>query len=315
MDDLEKTVTGDWFDLKEISENLRDLEEFFSLTASDFESMIQNLKLAVEGGVVEFKRNIILPIFTFLESMQYDSKGMDSLVSQAASLSPLIYMIFLQRLISRGTIPLRKEKLHFDPDKAFGVKEIIQDVNSRLKQNPELSQHAAIKNILSQVGLYKQELENMKKLSPNIPKEKAESFSENFKKVFSEIHARIQEKYSSFLKEEVEKTRDSTPHNPLEVYDLKPLSKLLLSQVQMMARIRSTLTFAEKEGFQTRSILVSIFNDRVNILNTIDKEMKQYKTISGSDDAGVHLSKTFASEIAFNLDKAVKRLRKETVSQ
>jgi hypothetical protein len=315
MEGLEKRVAGDWFDIKECSENLRDLEDYFEFTGPVYRETAGELRLSVEEGVVEYKRNVARPLYSFLESLQYDSKGLDSLIKHAQKLAPLIYCLLLQRHLARGTVPVRKTNFSFDPDKQFGIKEIIQDVNYRLKEEPSLSQHPAIKNILYQINTYKGELENMKKLSPNIPKEKAESFSDNFKKTFSEIHQRIEENYTSFLREEVEKTHETIPTNVLELYDIKPLAKLYMSQAQKIAELRSTLTFAEEEGFRTRAVLVGMFNEKERVLGSFENEKKEYMRIAGDSRQGIKISKAFSSEMIYRLERAAARLERETVSQ
>lgn len=315
MEGLEKRLAGDWFDIKECSDNLRDLEDYLELTGPDYRETASELRLSVEEGVVEYKRKVVRPLYSFLESLQYDSKGLDSLIKHAQKLAPLIYCLILQRHLARGTVPIRKTHFSFDPDKQFGIKEIIQDVNYRLQEEPSLSHHPAIKNILYQINTYKGELENMKKLTPNIPKEKAESFSENFKKTFSEIHQRIEENYTAFLKEEIEKIHETAPGNVLELYDIKTMSKLYMAQAQKIVELRSTLTYAEEEGFRTRTVLVGLFKEKATVLGSFENEKNEYIRLAGDTDQGIKISKAFGSEMIYRLEKAAVRLERETVSQ
>jgi len=311
MDGLEKKVSGDWFDIKNNADDVRELEEYFDLKSQDFAETVQEIRLSVEEGIIEYKRKILFPLFNFLESLKYDSKGFDDLIRYAKKLGPLIYVLFLQRLIARGTVPLKKEKVELDNDQKLGIKEIIQDVNDRIQMEQEVAQRQPIKNILAQVSMYKKELENMKKLYPNIPKEKAEAFSDNFKKTFTEINNRIEENYSTFIKEEIQQFHDSLQTNPLSFMDLKPAAKLLFDQAQIVSKIKSTLTYAETEGFQTRASLVGLEQDKEALLRPFQQELKEYKSLADSEEQGLKISSAFCNEIIYNLNKIIKRLQTE----
>jgi len=83
----------------------------------------------------------------------------------------------------------------------------------------------------------------------------------------------------------------------------------------MISEIRSTLNFAEKEGYQTRSVLVAIFKDKDRVMESIEHESKEYLRLAGSEAGSGQLSKAFSSEMIYHLEKSVKRLGRETVSQ
>ena len=310
MEGLEKTISGDWFDIKSNADNLRELEDYFELTAPDFETAAQEIRLSVEEGIVEYKRNILNPLFSFSESLKYDSRGFEELIQQAENLAPLIYILFLQRLIARGTIPLKKQEINLDEDRKLGIKEIIQDVNDRIQMDQSVAMHQSIKNILAQVNLYKKELAEMKKMLPNIPREKTEAFSDNFKKTFAEINQRIEENYSAFLREEIQKYHESLNTNPLSYIDVKYMGKLFLEQAQTVSKLRSTLKYAENEGFKTRTVLVNIEKEQEELRRPFFRELLEYKRLTESDQDAFTLSKAFSSEIVHHLGKVVRRLKK-----
>jgi len=314
MDDLEKRVAGDWFDLRENAENPWDLEDYLGLKLQDYISLLQDLRLSVEEGVIEYKRKIINPLFSFLDSMQYDSRGFEDLAGQARSLSPLIYCLLIQRLIARGSLRLRKDEISVQAERELGIKEIIQDVNQRIKEDPKNSQHPLIKNIILQVSKYKRELEDMKALSPKIPEEKAKAISENFKKTFDTIHKSIAENYAAYLREEMQQLYEAVKSNPLTKYDVKSISKLYTRQAQEISRLRSTLSFAEEEGYQTRAYLVEMVKNRQSIYRPFKEEVPIYRNLTGSDESTAGLIKAFTSEIIYNLTKQIRRLSKEPVS-
>ena len=308
MDDLEKRVAGDWFDLRENAENPWDLEDYLGLELKDYLDLMQELRLSVEEGVIEYKRKVLIPLFGFLDSMRYDSRGFEELSHQAHSLVPLIYSLLTQRLIARGSLRLRKDEISIQAEQELGIKEIIQDVNQRIKEEPKTGQNPYIKNIIMQVSRYKKELEDMKSLSPKIPEEKAKAISDNFKKTFDTIHKSIAENYAAFLREEMQALYESVKSNPLTKYDVKAISKLYTRQAQEVSRIRSTLMFAGEEGYQTRAYLVDIVKRKDTILQTFREEKQVYKNLAGSDEEALMLTKAFTGEIIYNLRKQIRRL-------
>jgi len=311
MEELKKQIAGDWFDVREKSDTLYDLEETFSPSAEDLRALIKEIRLCVEEGLVEYKRTVLLPIFSFLESLKYDSKGLVSLPEQALKLSPLMYVILLQRLLCRGIIPLKKEKHSAQEQITKDVKEIIQDLNQRIQENPAYSQHTAVKNIFMQMNIYKKELEDMKKLSPNIPPDKADAFFTNFKNRFNSITKSIHDNYQVILNEDREIRMGTISVNPLTQIDMMPLAKICADQAQKAARIRSTLRFAKKEGFKTREYLVEMLKQKDVILAPFAKEEKLLSNLPGPQGKNVYFSKAFSSEITRILERQEKRMSEE----
>jgi hypothetical protein len=308
MEDLKKNIAGEWFDIREKADDVYDLEEFYSPTKADLKQLIAEIRLCVEEGIVEYKKGTLLPLFTFLDSLKYDSRGLETLKAESTKLAPLLYSILMQRLICRGTIQLRKGKKGSDLKIDKDIKEIIQEINEKVKENPGLNQHQAVKNIFMQMGMYKKELQDMKKLSPNIPPDKASAFFANFKGRFDTITQSIHENYASLLKEEQEKLREKSLANPLSAFDLLPLAKLCAAQAQQAARLRSTLNFAIKDGFRTREYLTNLLKEKASIMQPFDRESELYLSMGGSQKSGKRIGKLFGAELIHVLEKQMSRI-------
>ncbi len=309
MQELEKKVAGDWFDIKEKAENIFDLHEQFKLSVQQIKNLIQEVRLSVEGGILEYKRKVINPVFPFLEALKYDSKHFDELDKHAASLTPLIYAVLIQRLIARGTIPIKKKKVAVESEREKGLKAIVTDINERIQDDPALSNNPAVKNIMNYMNVYKRELAKMNELAPNIPAEKKESFAANFKHTFDELTESIQDNYARVVQEEQQKIHDRIDVSPLERFDVKPLAKTLLNQGMEIARVRSTLRFAAKEGFKTRELIVKLTGQKERITDPIDEEKRRYLDLTGGNEkSAVVLSKTFGAEVIKVLERQVTRL-------
>lgn len=308
MEELQKNITGEWFDIREKSDDIYDLEDLFQPTGDDLKELILEIRLCVEEGIVEYKKGTLIPLFSFLDSLKYDSRGLETLRSQEKKLSPLIFTILLQRLICRGTLPLKKGKKGVDLEVDKDIKEIVQEINERLKSSPELNQHQAVKNIFMQMSMYKKELEDMKKLSPNIPPDKASAFFANFKNRFDSITQSVHENYASLLNEEKDKLREETMANPLSRFDLAPLAKLCAFQAQEASKIRSTLRYAENDGFRTREYLVDLVKEKTAIMKPFERETDLYVSMGASKEEGKRIGKLLGSELIYVLEKQMARI-------
>ncbi|TFG58285.1 MAG: hypothetical protein E4H36_15525, partial [Spirochaetales bacterium] len=131
MADLDKKITGDWFEIGQSYGSMYDLEQYFKPSPDDLRQTILDIRYSVEEGIIEFKRNVLGPVFAFLDSLKFDSKGLEFLGKEHKKLSLLMFVILIQRLITRGTIPLIKADLNVETDVEKDIKSIVQDINSR----------------------------------------------------------------------------------------------------------------------------------------------------------------------------------------
>lgn len=311
MEGLTRQIKGDWFDLREVADDQYELEELFLFDKKRLQSITTNLRISVEKGVAEYKSHTLSGLYAFLDSFRYDSRDFDSLRVHCEAFSEVLYIILIQRLIALGSIEIRGQKTTEGPIEADlpDIKKIIQDVQGRLKENPELRQDQSIKNILMQVNIYKNELARMKELEPNILQEKKASFLANFKKRFEIITEKIREHYSVILAaEEKEAAKDFEEINPLKRVDLKPAGKLLYNQAEEISAVRSTLRFAVSERFKTREILAGITDrqDRTSLL--LRMELNSYAEMTGSESDAAVLSKAFGQEIIKVLGRQISRM-------
>lgn len=307
MEGLQKKITGDWFDIKENGDTPNMLEEYFKPSTADLKKLAGELRLSVEEGIVEYKKSVLNPIFPFLESLKYDSRGLEELAEQAKTLSPAIYATLIQRSIAVGKTPLSKREAQKAEEIESDLKTIVQNMNNKIAENPGLKTNDTVKHILFQVQRYKKELEKMKSLLPNIPEEKKQDFMANFKKEFQEITASIFENYTKLQKEEEKSLQDKMSQNPLTQFNLVPLGKLFFSQAQDMSRIRATIEYAKKEGFRTREFLVKLGNDRDTIMAAYKKEMDSYYSMTGSREKAAATAKRFGAEVIRVLERQIRR--------
>jgi hypothetical protein len=281
MVELEKRISGDWIDIKEKSNQLFSLLEVLALPSHELRGAADTLRLAVEQGVVEFKRTLLSPVLVALETARYKSLATDELATQERSLAVLLLVTLVQRLLCADLHPLarpREEKRTFGVE-TLDVSAILSDVNARIKGNAALRAHAAIKNILMQVQRYNGENRKMRELLPTIKPEMRTAFLANFTRTFEEIIASIRRHYAALLAEEAAAEKARQEGFSLSLMPLKELAPLLASQGQEIARFRSTLGYARDEKYKTREILVRLYDGRETILLLIEEELKIYRRI------------------------------------
>jgi hypothetical protein len=315
MADLEKRISGDWIDLKEKSNELHSLLESLAIPAHEIRGASTRLRYCVEQGVVEFKRTFLSPVLVALETARYKSLAGDEMVAQEKNLSVLLLVILVQRLLSADLHPLSRapeEKRDYGAH-SLQVGVILADVNERIKRNPALRAHAAIKNILMQVQLYNRENQKMKELLPTIKPEMRTSFLANFTRTFEEIIGSIRRHYGAILQEEATAEKARQEGFSLSLVPLKDLAPLCASQAREVARFRSTLAHAREEKYKTRESLVRLYDGRQAVLKLIENEVALYRRMCQRmlqydlEGCSLAVAAGFRDEIVGILDRQGKR--------
>ncbi len=281
MAELEKRISGDWFELKEKAQDFHALLDMLHLTTAQMREAATKLRLSVEQGIIEFKRSMLSPVLVALETARYKSLNGDEMVEQESLLSALLFVIMVQRLLAADLLPRSRPRENGKGVNASSLEvgEIVSAVKARIKANPAVRAHPAIKNILVQVQVYNKENQKMRELLPMIKPEMRASFLANFSKTFGGIVGSIRRHYAAFLQEEATTSRNKQPEFSLAVLPLKDLAPLLATQAREAARIRSTLAHAREEKYKTREVLVRLYDSRHQVLGLIEDELKMYRKI------------------------------------
>ena len=315
MDNLQKEITGYWFDLKSVMEHPVEMFDFFDFSAQELESAVSELYSAVEEGIIEYKNNIINSVFNITESLKYDTASLNRLEEAVRALKSLTYIILLQRLISKNTVKLKhrteKPGEEEDPESPkvsiSDIGNIIKEVQELLLKNPGIRSDKNIQNILIQINKYRTENDSMKKLINNIPKDKLENFKANYSKNINTILGSLINSYNQFLKEK-EGVPSHKPTNPLELHDLTIVSEILKKQGEEIAELKSTLEYAKKERFQIRDIIIAADSKKSELSGMVVEEKKKYFNMALSEHGARELSRNFALEIIENLKKEIENL-------
>jgi len=315
MPDLEKRISGDWIELREKANDLHSLLDTLAVPPHQLRASSDALRHSVEQGIIEFKRTLFSPVLVALETARYKSLAPDDMGEQEKSLAVLLLAILVQRLFCMEILPLVRphdEKKDFGVD-SLQVGAILTDVNARLKANPGLRGHPAVKNILMQVQRYNGENRKMRELFPTIKPEMRTSFLANFSRTFDEIIGSIRRQYSSILQEDASADKARKEGFSLALVPLKELAPLLASQAREVSKFRSTLANAREEKYKIRESLVRLYDGRQVLLKLVEDESKAYRRLcqriqqDDIDGCANAMAMGFRDEIANLLEKQGRR--------
>ena len=315
MADLEKRISGDWIELREKSNDLYALLDLLALPSYQLLAAADALRHSVEQGMVEFKRTQLARTLVALEGARFKSLEPGEMEAQERTLSTLLLAILLQRLFCTEALPLTRPPA---AKAAFGAEDlqvsaILADVNARLKSDPALRAHAAVKNILMQVQRYNGENQKMRELVATIKPEMRQAFLANFTRTFDEIIGSIRRHYSVLLQEEASEESARKEGFSLALASLKELAPLLLSQAKEVSRFRSTLGHAREERYKTREALVRLYDGRQAVLKLVEEEIRAYRRLcqplqpTAIDACASAMASGFRDEVAALLEKQGKK--------
>jgi hypothetical protein len=315
MPELEKKISGDWIDVKAVMGDLYGLQDLLVLPLPEIKSTTERLRFSVEQGIIEFKRALLSPVLSVLETARFKTLEAPEIGEQERSLTQLLFVVMVQRLLAMEIVPLSKAP---ETKRDFGIGDmqvnvILSDVNSRMKATPALRARPEYKNILMQVQLYNRENQKLKELLPTIKPEMRNAFLGNFTKTFGEIIGSIRRHYLAILQEEAAGDKARQAGFSLAHLPLKELGPLLTDQAREFSRIRSTLAYARVERYKTREVLVRLYDQRQEALRLIEEEAKSYVKVCrdfaavGAEGCVTRTADGFRSEVVAILERQLKR--------
>jgi hypothetical protein len=317
MEELEKRISGDWFELREKAGDFHALLDILRPSTSELREAAGKLRLSVEQGIIEFKRSMLSPVLVALEAARFKSLDGDEMIEQERSLTALLFTIMVQRLLAADLLPRSRSREEEGPGvraDAVEVSSIVSAVKAKIKSNPAFRAHPAIKNILVQVQVYNKENQKMRELLPMIKPEMRASFLANFTRTFDGIIGSIRRHYAALLQEEAAESKSRQPKEfSLALLPLKDLAPLLANQGREVARMRSTLAHAREEKYKTREVLVRLYDSRHQVLGLIEDELKMYRKICRDtlqydlDACAQEIAVGFRDQIVGILEKQGKR--------
>ena len=316
MSDLDRRITGDWFDIKEAYQDYVALDQKFRVPEAEIRTHIDKLTFSVEQGIVEYKRSCLAPLYRVLESTKYQSLSAEQIGGQSREMGTLLFIVLIQRMLAEGLARFaarqKAAEEQIDPDD-LKLRDMLEDINKRIKADAETKGKPKVKMILAQVSRYQKEQQTFKNLLPTIKEDNKRAFIANFKKTFSEIIDSIKRNYIELLQTEAPPAEDN--RSLIELVPLKKSAATVASQAQIVSHIRSALSFVQEEKYKTREILVGLGRKREEITELFKKEMDTYQGFYDQLDPSKrdeYSRKDFASLVSRNLgSEMIRFLEKE----
>ncbi len=302
---LARKVAGDWFEVREASKSPDDLVGVLQLSWPDISEITEALRDSTEEGTLEYKTHALTPILSRLEEARFRSLEHEDLSHIESAFSRIIMVALIERLISIGTIEakdIRADEAPVEDQTTDDIKEIISEIQSRAKEESGFKERPEVKNILMQVSKYKNEMETLRKLTHNAPRDKAAQIVKNSQTTFGEIYASIRRNYQAIVREDVA-AEPREVRNPLLKYDLKPLAKVYMDQAQLFLEFRSSVAFVRTEQFRPRETLVDLSDRGDELRKAINHERERLEAVAGKQAAP--LTRQFATASARALERLI----------
>lgn len=309
MEELTKQIKRDLFDIKENINNPDKLMELFSFNREEFENIIHNLKFSVEDSLFEFKKTSINLILEPLNSLQYDSRAMNSFKDQISRARALLTVTLIQRLIATGAVKIAENKgegskVALEKEAAEpGIKEVIDFVKKEPINNPSILQDTLFKKIVMHIKMYSNETQKMHELMAKVSADKKIALKRNFDITLAEQISKMRDAYNEIIDRTVKKEQTPVVQNILLRHDFKVMGKVYMTQIEGFSKILSTLTFAKNEKFHTRELLLDLTKEKDSFSSLVDKERTEYGSIVLFDKGGVETGKAFLKRIMEFLGK------------
>ncbi len=331
MSELEKQITGDWYEVRRALDEPDTLVDFLEISPAEFTRAAEQLRFAVEQGIVEYKRGLLHSIMSPLKSLKWDSRAITDLTPPLRESAMGVLSPAVQRLFALGLLRLYSQKSSEEatgsqekPEGAYSqashqqreapqeeasqnmptdIKTVVEEVKNMLKERPLLRNHQEVKKIMLQLKYYNTELEKMRSLAPNIPPEKAAGFKQNFQATFNEISQKIAASYNALINEEIEKHRPKEQLPVLKRYDFTNMDKLFREQIANATRIYSTIRHADQERYQMREILVELSAGEPYHAGFFDRELKAYKQLAPFGEDNLKISRAFGNQLQRYYDR------------
>lgn len=309
MSDSARRIHSDWFELKEVYDNIFSLDDYLKLNTSLLEEARNSLRLSVEEGVLQYKGQLLRAAREFIEALKFDTRHLDQLPRQSHQMSLLLFIILIQRLFTTGQVALSK------PDQGSNsvaeemdekdIKVIMEELRKMAAADPDFSQRQEVKTILLQFKMYQKELEDLNKLKTSIPREKLPGLTANFQKTFEEINRKIQDNYNQIIQEKIKAVQPPPAPGDLRQYKLNELTPLLLKQGETAAKLRTLFLFAGEERFNTRELFETALTitSQLNELFRLERGlMARWEPREGGE---VLVAKRFSEELILRLGKLI----------
>lgn len=307
MSELERTVQGEWFEIRERRHHPDRIAAYvcgfegerpFAVFARAAADGLQN---AVEGGVLEFKRGQVAALYAQLAEAAYGNDVFTELASFVHRAGAIQLVIAYQRALLAEAItpPTAESEYHTNAAGAEqqDINAIIGDVRDIIAADPSAKLNASIKNIVVQLQRYRAEQATYQKLKEQADVTRLELYARTFATTFSGIFDSIRRNYASYLEEHERAERPQQRSVLVPASRTEAWRTLLLAQAEDIARVRGVARFALHEHSGMRAPLVEESAAAERVIARIESERSHADEAAGGAKAGAQLLRGLALQI------------------
>jgi len=306
MDLLEKRITSDWIEVREKLNTPGRMKAYLKLDEVKLSSIPDELKTSTLSGIVEFKKRLSGSVFSFLTKLTYTTPNQNEILGAEADIRVLLYLLCLQTQFATGQLKPTREAdgplAGSNPRNRPPVEQLVAEVKQRVAANADLAKNPHVKNIFMEIQLYQKEFAQFSALSPQIPDDRAPTFFANYKKRIDSILDNIHGHFRDIRMAEDAELRKEFQRQEEEIFVLPELVKLLQTQAQALAKVRSSIFHALQEGYQIRNLLLRLAEGREPFLAMLEEELKLLDSRQDSGAMGHPAAVKFARSIAVSME-------------
>lgn len=283
--ELEKQISGDWFDLREAQNDPVGSASILNLDSDILLHTAGELRQAVEGGIIEYKERTLRQIFSTIESLQYDSRAFSRLEEEEIRCATMIWCCLQQRRRARGSLSpaetknTTEDETEASPEVMEKPSELLNRAIELIQRQPEVKQSSEGKIIILQIKQYRQETKKLNELLAKIPEEKREAVRRNSAQRLKEILEKLSvnvKKIEHPLSSEHEE-RDERQGDPAA---REALAEELLSEAKELSSLRSAIIYSRKDRFQSRRILLDLQSKKETLGQQIQREQQLFSALN-----------------------------------
>lgn len=332
MESAERLVAGEWFEIRERLRRPDEIHEYLTRTATrqsqihrplaavEIGSAGRELEQAIEGGIFEYKRSVLLHLEREFAEAEFSNDVFESIGMFADRTGAWLLATIWERALltqeadfKRMSPAMRNEAdgepaeeegdpsaptIQGDEDGDNGaaeIRRIISDVHQIVEADPSARMHSAIKSIMIQLRKYREEAETYRKLREKASNYRVELYSRTFAATFQKIFETIRRNYDSYQEEQRQMHRRERA-SLVEDLDTREWVRIITDQVEQVSRIRAFLLFLDEQHTGLREPLVDLGRDARVVRRLVDDEEDQAAEICGGEHAASRLGRIIATE-------------------
>lgn len=314
-DILKNAIQQDFMLLKTLLNDNFKLSLYLKIDFADSLTIIDNLKACKESSDIELKKNYLHQIMFILEDALYRTITPGKLNEAIKITDSLVFLTCVNiKTISQKAAKTAAGTTENNTAPTFDIKDIVKELPLIAKEVPESIMYVrVITNLLKK---YKEISINMNEKALLNTGKSGEYISETYKQELTNVLDSIKKQYGNMilgipvLKERFDdKNKNSNIEDEKEDIffntDFKHLKANLSHQLSEYSRIRSSLLYIKREGFDILSTIKELYDEQKHFMEITTEEERAIFNVMSDNNISVKDFNIFLFRIADELIKYI----------